>query len=71
MPSLTVLGAFVVAVVLHSLWDIINSLGSATLTQFVFVIIGNIVIAGISLTLVIRRLREARRLLIDTVPSSQ
>ena len=55
---------------LHALWDIINSLGGATLTQFVIVIIGNVVIAGISLALVIRRLREARRFLIDTAPAS-
>ena len=66
VPNFAVAWAFVLAVVLHSLWNIINSLGSATVTQFVTVIIGNVVIAGISLALVIRRLREARSFLIDT-----
>jgi len=70
VPNFTVAGAFVLAVVLHALWDIINSFSGGTMTQFVIVIVGNIVIAGISLALVIRRLREARRLLIDTVPAS-
>ena len=59
--NFAVWGAFILAVVLHALWDIINSLGGPTAIQFIIVIVGNIVIAGISLTLVIRRYREAKR----------
>jgi RsiW-degrading membrane proteinase PrsW (M82 family) len=59
--NFTVVGAFILAVVLHTLWDIINSLGGQTITQFIIVIVGNIVIAGISLTLVIRRYLEAKK----------
>jgi len=61
--NFAVLGAFILAVVLHALWDIINSLGGQTIAQFIIVIVGNIVIAGISLTLVIRRYREAKKAL--------
>lgn len=68
--SIPVIGAFILAVVLHTLWDTVNSLGGPTATQFIIVILGNIAIAGISLTLLIRRMREAKRLLIDTVPES-
>lgn len=62
--NFTVIGTFVLAVVLHALWDIINSLGGPTVGQFIIVIAGNIVIAGISLTLVIRKYREAKRRLV-------
>jgi len=57
-----VLGTFVLAVVLHAVWDIINSLGGPSTTQLILVITGNIVIVGVSLTLIIRRYREAKRL---------
>lgn len=57
-----VIGAFLLAVVLHAVWDIINSLGGPTVIQFVIVIAGNIIIATISLTMVIRRYREAKRI---------
>jgi RsiW-degrading membrane proteinase PrsW (M82 family) len=59
-----IVGAFILAVVLHALWDIINSLGGQTLIQLFVIIIGNIFIAAISLTLVIRRYREARKSLL-------
>lgn len=58
-----IIGAFILAMVLHALWDITNSLDTSTATQFIIVIAANIVIAGISLTLVLRRYREAKRLL--------
>jgi RsiW-degrading membrane proteinase PrsW (M82 family) len=57
-----VLGTFVLAIVLHAVWDIINSLGGPAATQLIIVITGNIVIIGVSLTLIIRRYREAKRL---------
>ena len=58
----SVIGAFILAIVLHTVWDIINSLGVSTTNRFIMVLIGNLVIAGISLTLVIRRYLEAKRL---------
>jgi len=59
--NFAVVGAFILAVVLHSLWDIINSLGGPTAAQFIIVIVGNVAIAAVSLTLLFRRLRESRR----------
>ncbi len=52
----SVIWIFVLAVVLHALWDIA---GSSQLTFIAYP--GYVVIGGISLTLLIRRLREARR----------
>ncbi len=60
--SPSIVGAFILAVVLHTLWDAVNSLGGPTLIQFIIVILGNLAIAGVSLTLIIRRMREARKL---------
>jgi RsiW-degrading membrane proteinase PrsW (M82 family) len=57
--SLAVVGTFILAVVLHALWNIVNSLGAPTATAWVIVIVGNIAIATVSLTLLIRRIREA------------
>jgi len=59
--SLPVIGAFILAIVLHTLWDTVNSLGGPTAIQFVIVIVGNLAIAGVSLTLLIRRMQEARK----------
>jgi RsiW-degrading membrane proteinase PrsW (M82 family) len=53
--SLPVIAAFVLAIVLHTLWDTVNSLG------LIIAIIGNVAIAATSLTLLIRRIREAAR----------
>ncbi len=58
-----IVGAFILAIVFHALWDIINTIGGQTAPQII-VISGNVVIAAISLTLVIRRYREAKRLLL-------
>ncbi len=60
--NFTVVGAFIVAVILHSLWDIIYSFGGPTVGQLVIVVIGNLAVAAVSLTLLFRRLRESRRL---------
>jgi RsiW-degrading membrane proteinase PrsW (M82 family) len=57
----SIIGAFLLAVVLHAMWDTVNSLGGPSVGQFILVIAGNIVIAGISLTLVIRRYFEAKK----------
>ncbi|MFC1894152.1 PrsW family intramembrane metalloprotease [Chloroflexota bacterium] len=64
--SFATIGAFVLAVVLHALWDIINSIGGQTTNQFIIILIGNIVIAAISLFLIIRRFRKARDAIKDT-----
>jgi RsiW-degrading membrane proteinase PrsW (M82 family) len=52
---------FIVAVILHALWDLSNSLASSTTASMVFTLLGNLAVAAASLTLLIRRLREARR----------
>jgi RsiW-degrading membrane proteinase PrsW (M82 family) len=52
---------FIVAVVLHTLWDLSNSLAGSTTASMVFALLGNLAVAGVSLTLLIRRLRESRR----------
>ena len=53
--SLPVIGAFVLAIALHTLWDTVNSLG------LIIAIIGNVAIAATSLILLIRRMREAAK----------
>jgi RsiW-degrading membrane proteinase PrsW (M82 family) len=58
--NLPVIGAFVLAILLHSLWDIISSVGRALPSAFIIIIAGNIIIAIISLSLVIWRFRKAR-----------
>jgi RsiW-degrading membrane proteinase PrsW (M82 family) len=58
---LRVLAVFILAVVLHALWDIVNSLSVATVEQLFIVVVGNVAIAVISLTLLMLRLREAKR----------
>ena len=56
-----VLGAFLTAVVLHALWDTFASVRSPTFVGFLRVELVSLLIALISLTLLIRRVREARR----------
>lgn len=61
-----VVGAFVVAIVLHALWDTFASIGSASFSQFVLVIVLSLAVAVVSLTLLIRRVREASQALDTT-----
>jgi len=56
---LKVVGIFILAVILHSLWNILNSLSGPTISQWVIVIAGNLIVAGISLWLLFRRIKEA------------
>jgi RsiW-degrading membrane proteinase PrsW (M82 family) len=56
-----VIGAYLLAVVLHIVWDVINSFTSHTSGEFIILLIANLVVAGISLTLVLRRYFEARK----------
>jgi RsiW-degrading membrane proteinase PrsW (M82 family) len=68
--SLPVIGAFILAIVLHTLWDAINSLGATTAGGLIIVIIGNIAIAAVSLTLIIRRVREASKSFLAPTPNT-
>ncbi len=56
-------GAFVTVVVLHTLWDTFTSIGSASFSQFIVVILLGLAVAVVSLTVLIRRIREASRAL--------
>ena len=56
-----VAGAFVTAVVLHALWDTFNGLRGATFDAFISLEGISLLIAVVSLTLLIARVREASR----------
>lgn len=56
-----VIGAFATAVVLHTLWDTFSLLRGATFVESVGLELLSILIAIASLTLLIRRIREASR----------
>ncbi len=56
--NLAVGGVFILAVVLHALWNIVGSVNGLLP---LFVVLGYLVVASISMTLLVRRLREARR----------
>lgn len=58
-----VIGAFVVAVVLHAAWDTFNGLRTVTFIEFAKVELLSAAIAIISLVLLIRRVREAHEML--------
>ncbi len=59
-----VIGAFLLAVVLHILWNTVNSFDTQTAAQFAILAVANLVVAGFSLTLVIRRYLEAKKSII-------
>jgi protease PrsW len=54
-------GAFATAVILHAVWDTFASIRSSTLVGFLGIELISLLIALVSLTLLIRRVREARR----------
>ena len=56
-----VAGAFATALILHALWDTFGGMRSATLVGFLGIHLASVLIALVSLTLLIRRVREARR----------
>jgi hypothetical protein len=56
-----VLGAFLTALVLHALWDTFASVKSATFVEFLRVELPSLLIVLMSLTLLIRWVRETRR----------
>jgi hypothetical protein len=49
------------AVILHALWDTFASMRSSTFVGFLSIELISLLLALISLTLLIRRVREARR----------
>ncbi|MBI2850932.1 MAG: PrsW family intramembrane metalloprotease [Chloroflexi bacterium] len=61
--SKSLIGAFVLAVVLHTSWNVVNSLGSLGLRRFSFLIFGNLIIAAVSLSLLFYRYRKAKQAL--------
>jgi protease PrsW len=54
-----VVGAFATAVILHALWDTFASMRSSTFVGFLSIELISLLIALVSLTLLIRRVREA------------
>jgi protease PrsW len=54
-------GAFLTAVILHALWDTLASIRSANLVEFVGVELLSLLVALVSLTLLIRCVREAQQ----------
>jgi protease PrsW len=63
-----VIGAFILVVALHILWNIANSLDYQTAAEFTVLVMANVAIAAISLTLVIRRYLEAKKSLASGRP---
>ena len=57
----SVAAAFLTAVILHALWDILASNERSTVVEFAVMGFLSLLVALISLTLLIRRLREARQ----------
>ena len=62
-----VVGAFATAMVLHTLWDTFSLLQGSTFVESVVLGLLSFLIAIVSLTLLIRRVREASR----EAPSNQ
>ena len=56
-----VVGAFATAVILHALWDAFNLSSGTTLVGFLSLELLSLLVAVVSLTLLIRRVREASR----------
>jgi protease PrsW len=61
MLNRKVVGAFAAAVLLHSLWDTFNSLRGVTFVGSLSLELLSLLVAVVSLTLLIRRVREASR----------
>ena len=66
--NLPVIGAFILAVLLHSLWNISASLGTLLPSAAISTSISTFIIAIISLILVIWRFRKARNVISTTGP---
>lgn len=62
-----VIGAFLTAVILHALWDTFNGFKGASFVESLSLKLLSLTVAIVSLTLLIRRIREARRALDDRI----
>jgi RsiW-degrading membrane proteinase PrsW (M82 family) len=60
VPGVHVVMSFLLVVLLHTAWNALNSFETLTLGQFAAVIAGNILVAGASVLLLVRRLRESK-----------
>lgn len=58
-----VAGAFLLAVLLHALWDTLNRLRAATFLEWASLEVLSLIVAVVSLGLLLMRVREARRAL--------
>jgi RsiW-degrading membrane proteinase PrsW (M82 family) len=58
-----VFGTFVLVVILHTLWDYFDILPSQTPTLSVILTLANVAVAGISVVLLVRRMRESTRVI--------
>jgi protease PrsW len=58
----TVIGFFILAVFLHAMWDILGSISTTILVLNVFDYIGLFIVGGVSLFLLISRIRKAKHL---------
>jgi RsiW-degrading membrane proteinase PrsW (M82 family) len=65
--SLPVIGAFLLAIALHSLWDVVNSLNTSTPAEFARYIVALLAIIIAGLSLVIWRFRKARSAIANTI----
>lgn len=68
--SLAAFGAFIAAVILHTLWNLSNSIEGQSTASVVYSSLGNVAVAVVSLTLLIRRLRESRRFSVSSTSNS-
>ena len=68
--SLAAFGAFIAAVILHTLWNLSNSIEGQSTASVVYSSLGNVAVAAVSLTLLIRRLRESRRFSVSSTSNS-
>ncbi len=68
--NFAVIGTFILVIVLHAMWDIVNSLGGPSAAELVIAIGGNLVIAAIGLTLLFRRLHESYRFVGTKTPEA-
>ncbi len=55
-----VLRTFIISILLHALWDTLQSLRGATFIEFINLELLSLVVAVVSLTLLNRQLKEAR-----------
>ncbi|OGO22490.1 MAG: hypothetical protein A2Z28_05300 [Chloroflexi bacterium RBG_16_51_9] len=63
--NLRVVGSFVLAIVLHGLWNIFNNASGDTEVRLYLLVTGNVVLAVISLSLVFYRYRKAKKALAE------